>query len=82
MSNVEEAFEILKQHIHSTHIHDNNKDRDAHWWPGAGSIDWKKSLELLRSAPNTPPLLLEIEGDDKLKPEQKMREVFDRMERE
>ena len=79
MSNVEEAFEILKAHIRSTHIHDNNKDRDAHLWPGAGSIDWKKSIELLRSAPNTPPLLLEIEADEKVKPEEKMRETFEKL---
>ena len=79
MSNVEEAFEILKAHIRSTHIHDNNKDRDAHLWPGAGSIDWKKSIESLRSAPNTPPLVLEIEADEKVKPEEKMREIFEKL---
>jgi len=79
MSNVEEAFEILKAHIRSTHIHDNNKDCDAHLWPGAGSIDWKKSIELLRSAPSTPPLLLEIEADEKVKPEEKMRETFEKL---
>jgi len=80
MSNVEEAFEILKPHIRSAHIHDNKKDRDAHLWPGAGSIDWKKSMELLRSAPHTPPLLLEVEADEKIKPEEKMKETFQRLE--
>jgi sugar phosphate isomerase/epimerase len=80
MSNVDEAFEILKQHVRSTHIHDNNKDRDSHLWPGAGSIDWKKSVELLRSAPNAPPLLLEIEPDEKVKPEEKMRQTFEKLD--
>lgn len=80
MSNVDEAFEILKQHVRSTHIHDNNKDRDSHLWPGAGSIGWKKSIELLRSAPNTPPLLLEIEADEKIKPEEKMRQTFEKLD--
>lgn len=80
MSNVEEAFEILKQHIRSTHIHDNNKDRDSHLWPGAGSIDWKKGIELLRSAPNTPPLLLEVEANEKIKPEEKMRQTFEKLD--
>ena len=34
-------FEILKDHIRSTHVHDNPKDNDSHLWPGEGSIDWK-----------------------------------------
>src|SRR5438094_1495611 len=76
MSNVAEAFEILKGHIRSTHIHDNAKDRDSHLWPGKGSIDWKQTMELLRSAPNAPPLLLEIEADEKVNPIEKMGETF------
>jgi sugar phosphate isomerase/epimerase len=80
MSNVAQEFETLKQHIHSTHVHDNNKDRDAHLWPGNGSIDWKQAVELLRSAPQTPPVLLEIEEDEKVNPLEKMRETFDKLE--
>jgi sugar phosphate isomerase/epimerase len=80
MSNVAEAFEIVKPHVRSTHIHDNAKDRDSHLWPGAGSIDWKEAMELLRSAPNAPPLLLEIEHDDKVNPIDKMQPTFDKLE--
>lgn len=76
MSNVPEAFAILKNHIHSTHVHDNAGDRDSHLWPGAGSIDWKEATELLRTAPHTPPLLLEVEADEKVNPVEKMGEVF------
>jgi sugar phosphate isomerase/epimerase len=57
------ALEILKDHIRSTHIHDNNQDRDAHLVPGDGTIDWNLTMELLRSAPQAPPILLELEGD-------------------
>lgn len=57
------AFEQMKPHIRSTHVHDNNRDRDAHLWPTEGSIDWSEALELLRTAPHVPPLLLEIDGD-------------------
>jgi endonuclease IV len=39
MSDVLQAFEILKGHICSTHVHDNAKDRDSHLWPGEGSIN-------------------------------------------
>jgi len=37
-------------------------------------------MELLRSAPHTPPLLLEIEADEKVNPTEKMQEVFDKLE--
>ncbi len=80
MGNVPEAFEILKKHIHSTHVHDNNKDRDSHLWPGEGSIDWKQAMDLLRSAPNTPPLLLELEGNEKVNAAQKIGETFEKLE--
>ena len=35
---------------------------------------------LLRSAPHTPPLLLEIEGDEKVNPVEKMGEAFEKLE--
>src|SRR6267378_1465026 len=72
MSNVAEAFEILKPHVCSTHIHDNAKDKDTHLWPGQGSINWKEAMDLLRTAPQAPPLLLEIESDEKVNPLEKI----------
>src|SRR5215467_11512245 len=80
MSDVTQAFEILKPHIRSTHVHDNAKDRDSHLWPGEGSINWKEAMELMRSAPNTPPLLLEIESDERVNPVEKMQPTFDKLE--
>ncbi len=80
MSTVPEAFEILKAHICSTHVHDNQKDKDAHLWPGKGSIDWSETMQLLRSAPQVPPLLLEIEGEEKVSPVERMAETFDELE--
>jgi sugar phosphate isomerase/epimerase len=79
-SKVPEAFEILKRYIHSTHVHDNAGDRDSHLWPGAGSIDWKEAMELLRSAPQTPPLLLEVEAGEKVNLAEKMAETFRNLE--
>src|SRR3989475_7589766 len=78
MSTVEQAFETMKAHIRSTHVHDNGKDRDSHLWPGNGSIDWKQTMELLRSAPHPPPLLFEIEADEKVNPVEKMKETFEK----
>jgi len=78
---VVQAFEILKNHIRSTHVHDNAGDRDAHLWPGKGSIDWKQAMELMRAAPHTPPLLLEIEADEKINPVERMAETFTELEK-
>ena len=79
---VAEAFEILKAHIRSTHVHDNHKDKDSHLWPGKGSIDWKEALELLRSAPHVPPLLMAIDGEEKVDVAAKMGEAFRRLEQQ
>jgi len=79
MGGVVQDFEILKPHICSTHIHDNAKDKDSHLWPGDGSIDWKEAVELLRSAPQTPPLLLEIEGEEKVQLE-KIEQTFTKLD--
>src|SRR5260370_42630731 len=67
MEGIPEGFAILKDHICSTHVHDNNNDKDSHLWPGSGSIDWKETMEFLRTAPQKPPLLLEIDGEGKQK---------------
>jgi sugar phosphate isomerase/epimerase len=80
MTDVPQAFETLKTYIHSTHVHDNAKDKDSHLWPGDGTIDWKQTLDLLGDAPNKPPLLLEIEESEKINPIEKMSEVYKKFE--
>ena len=80
MNSVSESFEILRQHIRSTHVHDNAKDKDSHLWPGQGTINWKEAMELLRGAPQTPPLLLELGEDEKVNPLEKLAETFDKLE--
>lgn len=57
------AFTILKNRIRSTHLHDNDGKDDSHLFPffsEGGTIDWRKTMELLRSLPNQYPLLLEL----------------------
>jgi sugar phosphate isomerase/epimerase len=80
MSSVREGFEILRTHIRSTHVHDNDKLKDSHLWPGQGTIDWKEAMDLLRSAPQTPPMLLELNEDEKVNPLDKLAETFDKLE--
>jgi sugar phosphate isomerase/epimerase len=79
MGNVEEAFNLMKKHIRTTHLHDNNKDRDAHLWPGDGGINWSQSMDLLRGAPHVPPLLLEIEGEGKTNITEGMSKAFSKL---
>jgi sugar phosphate isomerase/epimerase len=79
---IPQAFELLKDRIRSTHVHDNAKDRDAHLWPTEGNIDWEETISLLRSAPNVPPLVLEIEFVPGQKISEKMLETFDTLETE
>ena len=80
VSSVREGFEILRSHIRSTHVHDNAKDKDSHLWPGQGTIDWKEAMALLRSAPQTPPVLLELEADEKVNPLEKLGDAFGKLE--
>ena len=80
MGTVREGFEVLRAHICSTHVHDNDKLKDSHLWPGQGTIDWKEAMELLRSAPQSPPLLMELNEDEKVNPLDKLGETFDKLE--
>jgi sugar phosphate isomerase/epimerase len=80
MSSVGESFEILRTQICSTHVHDNDKVKDSHLWPGAGTINWKEAMELFRSAPQKPPLLLELEENEKINPLEKLGPTFEKLE--
>jgi sugar phosphate isomerase/epimerase len=50
----------LRPLIRSSHLHDNKGDRDAHLWPGDGTIAWNEAIGELKSAPQTPAGVLEI----------------------
>ena len=77
---ISQAFETLKDSIHTTHVHDNHGERDEHLWPGGGTIDWKETMTLLRTAPNVPALVLEIEGVEGENVAEKMAEGYQKLE--
>ena len=77
---VKRAFDVLKDRIRSTHVHDNNGDHDSHLWPGDGNLYWSEAMELLRQTPHVPPLLLEIEGVEGEKVSEKMAAAFGKLE--
>ena len=80
MGGVLPAFEQLKPLIRSTHVHDNAGEKDDHLWPGDGTVNWEETMNLLRSAPQVPPLLLEIKGEGKTNIVEGMVKTFRKLE--
>jgi len=81
---VEAAFERMKSRIRSTHIHDNNGKDDVHLFPflaEGGTIDWKNTMQLLRSCGDQFPLLLELkERPEVASPLDTVKEIFEKLE--
>lgn len=66
---VESEFQIMRERVRSTHIHDNDGEADMHLFPGVherGTVDWAKTMSLLRTLPESVPLLLELAADEAL----------------
>src|SRR5579863_7570026 len=78
------AYNLMKDRIRSTHLHDNNGKEDVHLFPfvnDGGTIDWKQAMELLRSRGDQYPLMLELkEKPDITNPLDRVLEVFDKLE--
>ena len=81
---VESEFDIMKERIRSTHIHDNDGTSDSHLFPmvaEGGTIDWTKTMALLRSRPGQYPLLLELKEVAAMEHSlDAVNEVFDKLE--
>jgi sugar phosphate isomerase/epimerase len=80
---IEHEFEIMRDRIRSLHVHDNNGKEDQHLFPmvEGGTIDWTRTMELLRSRPGQYPLLLELrEVAEMQNPLEEITKVFDRLE--
>jgi sugar phosphate isomerase/epimerase len=81
---VEPAFRKLEGRIRSTHVHDNDGKDDAHLFPLSapqGTVDWKKTVDLLRSCGEDVPVLLEVREVPEMKnPLETVQQVFDRLE--
>jgi sugar phosphate isomerase/epimerase len=81
---VEAAFQLMKEKIRSTHVHDNDGTSDSHLFPLAGeggTIDWKSTMDMFRGCDGQFPLLLELkERADLTHPLDAVREVFEKLE--
>lgn len=83
---VESAFDLMKDRIRSTHVHDNNGKDDVHLFPllaAGGTINWKNTMRLLRSREAQYPLLLELkESPEFANPLEAAKTVFERLEQQ
>src|SRR5579863_1849517 len=80
---VEPAFRLMEKQIRSTHLHDNDGKSDGHLFPlsGEGTVDWKKTMDLLRGRPDQYPLVLELrEVPEVANPIEAAREIFEKLE--
>jgi len=81
---VEHEFEIMKDRIRSLHVHDNDGKQDQHLFPmvaEGGTVDWKRTMQLLRSRQDQYPLLLELKEVPGIQhPLEQVKLVFERLE--
>jgi sugar phosphate isomerase/epimerase len=81
---VEREFEIMKDRIRSLHVHDNDGKQDQHLFPmvaEGGTVDWKRTMQLLRSRQDQYPLLLELKEVPGMQtPLEQVKLVFERLE--
>ncbi len=60
---VSRSFEVMRDGIATTHLHDNHGEKDEHLLPFEGTVDWPAALERLASVPAAPgsvPLVFEL----------------------
>ena len=86
MEGVEPAFDRMKDRIRATHVHGNDGDTDTHLFPYIAeqdTVDWHKTMQLLRSRENQYPLTLELrEVEGMAHPFVRVQEVLERLESE
>ena len=75
------AFEIMRDRIVTTHIHDNHGEKDEHLLPYEGSIEWEALLGLISAAPHELPIVLELKEASNGEPSlDQVRASFDKIE--
>lgn len=84
MDGVSTTFELMKDRIKSTHVHDNNGKEDKHLFPtlaAGGTVNWRETMSLLRSREHQYPLLLELkESPDFPHPLDSIKRIFENLE--
>ncbi|PYV10719.1 MAG: sugar phosphate isomerase/epimerase [Acidobacteria bacterium] len=57
---VQPAFDLLKNRIVSTHVHDNQREKDDHLFPFDGGIDWEQTIRDFRTVDGQFPIVFEL----------------------
>jgi len=79
---VEPGFDLLRERVVTTHIHDNRGEKDEHLLPYEGTIDWDAALTALAAAPEPLPLVLELKERPSSGPAlDEIRSAFEKLER-
>jgi sugar phosphate isomerase/epimerase len=74
-------FDQMKARIKCLNVHDNDGKEDLHLFPGHGTIDWSKTMELLRSCADQVPLTLEVNDVASMEhPVEEARRAIDKLE--
>jgi len=77
------GFEVMRDRVVTTHIHDNHGEKDDHLLPHEGTIQWDGALAALASAPEPLPVVLELKEQSAATPSlEQVRAMFDRLENE
>jgi len=79
---VQASFELLRDRVVTTHIHDNHGEKDEHLLPYEGGIDWDAALGALATAPEPLPFVFELKEQPSGGPAvEEIRAAFDKLER-
>jgi sugar phosphate isomerase/epimerase len=82
---VEPAFQLMKERVRSTHVHDNDGKTDSHLFPlvsEGGTIDWANTMMMFRACPDQFPLLLELKEKPEFpNPLEQVTEIFEKLEK-
>jgi sugar phosphate isomerase/epimerase len=75
----------MQGRLRSTHVHDNDGTEDKHLFPllsEGGTINWKETMDLLRTHDDQYPLLLELKEQPEFaaNPLDAVLQIFDKLE--
>ena len=75
------AFETLRAHVASTHVHDNHHEKDDHLMPFDGDINWIEAARDLRGGVGQFPIIFELRDyGPEITSLARLAEVAERME--
>ncbi|MGH9713725.1 MAG: sugar phosphate isomerase/epimerase family protein [Candidatus Acidiferrales bacterium] len=79
---VEAGFDMMRERVATTHLHDNHGEKDEHLLPFEGTIDWEAILGALSAAAEPLPIVLELKEQPGGKPAlDQVRATFDKIEK-